>query len=196
MFPNPGSSHIPVVPFSHFKGKIVACAYNLNQCRPGKAETPGEACWSVREAPEGLETVEDAVDYFSRKGNTGAPVSAYTKGVLLKDVGFSIHDSVLRRVQKQGSKDVFAFAVGVAMSGTVKVPKVWHPVRFSPLLPPKGRGERVFHLQDEPVDQVDWFFGEGRKAVASKGARRNPTSLETATSADLRRLLKEAPSMV
>ena len=176
---NPGSSHIPTVPFSSFAGSIVACAYNLNQCRPGKESKPGEACWSVRAAPEGIETVEEAVDYFSKKGSTGAHVTAYTEGVLLRDVGFSVHDPVLRRVQKQGAKDVFAFAVGRAVSTsskTVKVPKVWHAVQFSPLLPPKGRGERVFHVQGEPVEHVDWFMGEGRKAVANVG-RRNPDDL-------------------
>ena len=194
---NPGSSHIPTVPFSSFAGSIVACAYNLNQCRPGKESKPGEACWSVRAAPEGIETVEEAVDYFSKKGSTGAPVTAYTEGVLLRDVGFSVHDPVLRRVQKQGAKDVFAFAVGRAVSTsskTVKVPKVWHAVQFSPLLPPKGRGERVFHVQGEPVEHVDWFMGEGRKAVANVG-RRNPDALVSATLRDLRELLEKTPEL-
>lgn len=195
---NPGSSHIPVVPFSHFAGSIVACAYNLNQCRPGKEPKPGEACWSVRVAPAGIDTVEQAVDYFSKAGKLGAPVSAYTEGVLLRDVGFSVHSPVLRRVQTQGTKDVFAFAVGRAVntsSKTVTVPKFWHAVQFSPLLPPKGRGERVFHVEGKPVEYVDWFMGQGRKAVVNV-ERSNPDVLVPATRRDLRALMERTPELV
>lgn len=194
MLQNPGSSHIPVVSFSKFKGRIVACAFNLNQCGPGKVLKPDAACWTVRLAPDDIEDVDDAVAYFARKG-ASVPVAAYTKGVLLKDVGFSIQESGLRRVQREGKKDVFAFAVGTAAAGTQSVPQKWHAVKFSPLLPPKGRGERVFSADGKTLTRAAWLFGEERKAVVGGTLRQNP-GLQRASLSDLQRLLADAPDLL
>jgi len=164
---------IPNRPFEDFAGERVAVALNLNQCGPGKPDKPGEHCWSVRAKP-------------------GGPVLAYTPYVLLTDVELVVSPSGLARVQREGVKAGFAWAVGTAVAQKgAKVPAQWQAVGFNPLLPPKGRGENGFRLigddgKRKPVETLVWFFGKGRKALGSNSAgRRNPwvETLDIAASA-------------
>ncbi len=167
MFPttvhNPNVSAPASTPWDKFEGERVAVAYNLNICGGGKPSKPGEACWTVRAKPS----------------NSSAPIG-YSASVLLQDCEFVINHGLLQRKRAAGKKDVFAFVVGtaVAMSPPPRgLPKGWYGVGFSPMAPPKGRGEDGFSLVSglggkdrQPIDHLAWFFGDGRKALGAIGA--------------------------
>lgn len=165
---NAGSSHIPERPFSDFEGQIVACGYNLNQCSPSKSQREGEHCWAVR-----VLDVDSPEDVTPSKAKS-TRVSGYTEGVLLKDCVFIVHEPTLRAVQNRGSKEVFAFVVGVAVNPrkVASMAADWQPVGFSPLLPPKGRGEGEFMLVSgksrKPIKRARLFYGKDRQALVSK----------------------------
>ena len=165
---NAGSSHIPERPFSDFEGQIVACGYNLNQCSPSKSQREGEHCWAVR-----VLDVDSPEDVTPSKAKS-TRVSGYTEGILLKDCVFIVHEPTLRAVQNRGSKEVFAFVVGVAVNPrkVASMAADWQPVGFSPLLPPKGRGEGEFMLVSgksrKPIKRARLFYGKDRQALVSK----------------------------
>jgi len=165
---NAGASHIPERPFSDFEGQIVACGYNLNQCSPSKPQRKGEHCWAVR-----VLDVDSPEDITPSKAKS-TRVSAYTEGVFLKDCVFIVHEPTLRAVQNRGSKEVFAFVVGVAVNPrkAASLDADWQTVGFSPLLPPKGRGEGEFMLVSgktrKPIKRARLFYGKDRQALVSK----------------------------
>jgi 8-oxo-dGTP pyrophosphatase MutT (NUDIX family)/GNAT superfamily N-acetyltransferase len=165
---NAGASHIPERPFSDFEGQIVACGYNLNQCSPSKPQRKGEHCWAVR-----VLDVDSPEDITPSKAKS-TRVSAYTEGVFLKDCVFIVHEPTLRAVQNRGSKEVFAFVVGVAVNPrkAASLDADWQTVGFSPLLPPKGRGEGEFMLVSgktrKSIKRARLFYGKDRQALVSK----------------------------
>lgn len=188
MYENPVA--VPVADWRSFAGQPVALAYNLNVCPGGNRPEPpkGTPCWTVR-----------AVSYV--KGELRVKqtdIVGYVPEALLKDCSFYVDRTRLAAKRAQGKKDAFAYVVGTAVPLSPSprdLPTTWAPLGFDPL-GRYGQAEDCFKLVTpagrQSVERLAWFFGTGRKALASPvGMRGNPV----VTVADLREVADTIPAL-
>lgn len=189
MLRNPVSP--PVSAWRSFVGQTVALAYNLNVCPGGNRPEPppGTPCWTVRAVSSGR-------DGGLRVKQTD--ILGYVPEALLRDCTFYIDRTRLASKREQGKKDAFAYIVGTVVPlspSPAGLPTQWTPLGFDPL-GRYGPAEDSFKLVTpsgrKSVERLGWFFGSGRKALASlSGVRSNPV----VTVDDLREVAETLPPL-
>lgn len=160
---------------AEFDGQRVVVAYNLHNCRVGRAPRPDERCFTVR-------------------GSVSGRVLAHVDEILLEDVEFIVRESGLRRVRERGVREVFAFARGTARDparaargGRLGSFASWEGIAFNPFQ------DDSFVLRRDrghPVWSARWVYFRDRRGIA-RDAMDNPRGEPIMDAADLDALVAE-----
>lgn len=140
-----------------FAGELVGTAFNLNRCGPWK-KTKSPECWTVFEKPS-----------RARLGTAGK-VRGYVPSILLEDVQFYVSQPGVKRIRRQGRRQVIAWVQGIARDpGSAAARRrlgdlqQWRGFTFNPFR------DETFVLRDgrKPIEHADWVYFDAKgNAVA------------------------------